>query len=304
MINKLLSGYFSILKGEKKAKFLRADIDSLIKETEKMMRSCELCERRCGVNRIKGERGYCGVELKHPREMLVSSEFLHYGEEYFFVPSHTIFFMGCNFRCVYCQNWPISQWYESYERITPNAMAKLIARRHREGAKNVNFVGGEPTPYLLGILETLEELKKMGVNTPVIWNSNFYLTEKTMKILNEVIDVFLPDFKYGNDECARRLSSVENYFGTVTRNLKMAEGEIVVRHLVLPGHVECCTLPVLEWLAKHVKERVIVNIMDQYTPHYMVLNTAEYSELARGVTREEFDNVVNKARELGLCVIT
>jgi putative pyruvate formate lyase activating enzyme len=124
-----------------------------------------------------------------------------------------------------------------------------------------------------------------------------------MKILNKVVDVFLPDFKYGNDRCAYRLSDVENYFKIITRNLKLIDGEIVIRHLILSNHIECCSFPILEWLAENLKDKVIINIMDQYTPHYRVLEKDDYQELTRKITKIEFERVLNKARELGLNVI-
>lgn len=291
----MLKKYFEILKNKAKARFLSADLDAMIEEAKKIVKSCSLCERHCGIDRSK-ELGFC----KAPNKILISSEFLHYGEEYFFVPSHTIFFMGCNFRCAYCQNWTISNWFEQGFEATPKELALIIKMRKREGSKNVNFVGGEPTPYLLFILKILDFLKKDNVNIPIVWNSNFYMSKKTMNILNKVIDVYLPDFKYGNDACAKKLSSVDRYWETVTRNLLLSEGEICIRHLVLPNHIKCCSFPVLEWIAKNIGERAIINIMDQYHPCF---KANEYEEINRRLTSEEFEKVTNYARRLGLNLI-
>jgi len=268
-------------------------LDLKIILTKEMLKSCELCERKCKVNRLKGEKGECKVG----NVCLISSEFIHMGEEAYISPSHTIFFMGCNFHCQYCQNWSISQWFEKGYPVTPKELARLIEmRRVEEGSRNVNFVGGEPTPNLLPILETLKLCK---INLPVVWNSNFYMSEKTMKILDGIVDLYLPDFKYGNNECALRLSKVQKYFEVVSRNHLLAtkQTEVSIRHLILPSHVECCSKPVLEWIAENIKEKCIVNLMDQYRPEYKAM---EFIDLKRRIAREEFKEVVNYAKKLEL----
>jgi len=251
-------------------------LDLKIKLTEEIMKSCELCERKCHVNRMEDERGVCRVG----KECLISSEFMHMGEENHIVPSHTIFFMGCTLHCQFCQNWSISQWFESGYEISPKELALRIERRRKEGSRNVNWVGGEPTPSLLCILKTL---KFCEVNIPVIWNSNFYMSEKTMRILDGIVDMHLSDFKYGNNECGLRLSKVPKYFDVCSRNHSIAtkNTEITVRHLVIPNHVECCTKPVLKWIADNIREKSIVNIMDQYRPEY---KAHEYPDINRSVS--------------------
>ena len=267
-------------------------LDLKIILTEEMMKSCELCERNCRVNRAKRKVGECKVG----DECLVSSEFIHMGEEPFISPSHTIFFMGCNFHCQYCQNFTISQWYEDGFKTEPKVLARLIEKRREDGSRNVNFVGGEPTPSLIFILQALKFCK---ANIPVVWNSNFYMSEKTMKILDGLVDLYLPDFKYGNDECALRLSKVPNYFEVCSRNHLIAsnQAELAIRHLLLPNHFECCTKPILEWISKNIKDRYIVNIMDQYRPAFMA---KEHIDINRGVTEEELEEAVNYAKKLNL----
>jgi len=271
-------------------------LDLKIELVKEIMKFCELCERKCGVNRLKGEKGVCKVG----NECLISSEFMHMGEEPHITPSHTIFFMGCTFQCQYCQNYTISQWYEHGDKITSEELAAIIEMRREEGARNVNFVGGEPTPSLLWILEALKICK---ANVPTLWNSNFYMSEKTMKILDGVIDMHLSDFKYGNNECGLRLSKVRKYFDVCARNHKLASRttEITLRHLILPNHIECCTKPVLKWVAENIREKCIVNIMDQYTPHW---KAHEYPEISRRITNEEFEEAVNYAKALGINFIT
>ena len=271
-------------------------LDLKIKLTEEIMKSCELCERKCHVNRMKNERGVCKVG----KECSISSEFMHLGEESHIVPSHTIFFMGCTLNCQYCQNWSISQWFESGYEIEPEKLALRIETKRKEGARNLNLVGGEPTPSLLCILKTLNSCQ---VNTPVIWNSNFYMSEKTMKILDGIVDMHLSDLKYGNDECGLRLSKVPNYFNVCSRNHLIASKNtgITIRHLVLPNHVECCTKPVFKWIADNIRDKAIVNIMAQYRPDY---KANEYPDINRRVNKQEMDKAINYAKNLNLNFIT
>lgn len=248
------------------------------------------------MNKTRGKIGVCKVG----NECLIASEFVHMGEEAHISPSHTFFFMGCPFKCVFCQNWSISQWGERGKPITSRELARLMERRRKEGARNANFVGGEPTPYLPWILETLKRCK---VSTPIIWNSDMYMTEETMKILDGIVDMYLSDFKYGNDECALRLSKVKKFFETCSRNHSLAAktSEITIRHLVLPNHVKCCTKPVLKWIADHIREKAIVNVMSQYRPEY---KAHEYSDINRRVTQKEMKEAINFVRRLKLNFIT
>ena len=141
------------------------------------------------------------------------------------------------------------------------------------------------------LLCILEALKYCNINVPTLWNSNFFMSEKTMKILDGVVDVYLSDFKYGNDSCARRLTKVKKYWDVVTRNhiIAVKQGEVTIRHLVLPNHIECCSFPILEWVAKNIKDKCIVNIMDQYYPCFKAI---EYPEINRGLTRGEYQSVL------------
>ncbi|WP_175059012.1 radical SAM protein [Thermococcus sp. 2319x1] len=265
------------------------DLKSLI--AHRMLESCELCEFKCHANRFE-EIGYCRV-----KESLVASDFLHIGEEPELVPSYTVFFSGCNFRCVFCQNWDISQ-YRVGLRYSPKEMAVKIAVAYAEGAKNVNFVGGEPTPNLPFILETLKYVK---VPIPVVWNSNMYMSEKSMKLLDGVVDVYLGDFKWGNDEDALKYSKAPRYWETVTRNFLLAKkhyrAEFLIRHLVMPGHLECCTRPILEWISENLGKNVRVNVMFQYRPEY---RAHEYPGIDRRLTNDEMFKAAELVKEFGL----
>lgn len=272
-------------------------LDVKIELAERQLRRCMLCERRCGVDRTS-RRGACLLDHR----ARVASFFHHLGEEAPLVPSGTIFFAGCNFRCVFCQNWDISQNPEEGVDVTAEALAAIQVRLREEGARNINWVGGEPTPNIPHILKSLRVLAKRGVNAPQLWNSNMYLTSEGLSLILHVMDIWLPDFKYGNDTCALRYSVAPRYWEVATRNFKVIceRGEdIIVRHLVLPGHVDCCTKPVLKWLAENCRH-ALVNIMDQYRPEYLVLKMDRYRDIRRRVAEKEMEAAYNYADELGL----
>jgi putative pyruvate formate lyase activating enzyme len=174
-------------------------------------------------------------------------------------------------------------------------MADIIDKRRKEGSLNVNFVGGDPNPHLLYILKTISLISE---NVPVIWNSNFYMSLEAMQLLDGVVDLYLSDFKYGNNECAMRLSGIPDYWDVVTRNHKLAwkSGDMIIRHLLLPNHLECCTLPILDWIYENLGRKAVVNIMAQYRPLY---EASKYPDISRFLYRDEYLKAVNYARDLG-----
>ncbi|BAA30212.1 radical SAM protein [Pyrococcus horikoshii] len=265
-------------------------LDLKAKIADKILERCTLCEIKCRVNRKKSP-GYCRV-----KESLVASDFLHYGEEPELVPSYTVFFSGCNFRCVFCQNWDISQFRIGVEYL-PEYMAIKIEKAFQLGARNVNFVGGEPTPNLPFILETLRYVR---VPIPIVWNSNMYMSEEAMKLLDGVVDIYLGDFKYGNDRCAMKYSKVPRYWEVVTRNFLLAKehfrAEFLIRHLVMPNHLDCCTKPILRWIAENLGREIRVNVMFQYRPEYKAI---EYDEIARTLTLDEMREAEKITKKLG-----
>lgn len=314
----MLDHYHAILKGhppryiETRAQLITADITSptaalwaaheqkapgttsllevKIELANRMFTHCTFCERRCGVNRAQ-EVGEC-----HVQEPKIASEFAHYGEESVLVPSHTIFFSGCNFHCIYCQNWDISQVKPRVGRwIPPKKLAKIIEVKH---LKNMNFVGGDPTPNLNYILQVLQWCN---APIPVVWNSNMYVTEKSMQLLDGVVDVYLTDFKYGNNACGEELSDVKDYFTIVSRNhvLAEAQAELIIRHLVLPNHLECCTYRVLQWISETLADPA-VNVMFQYRPEY---NAMENAKIDRFLTYEEHKRALDIAKEFSINLI-
>lgn len=271
-------------------------LDLKVELANRILSDCHFCERRCGADRTHDEQGWC----KLGSESRVSSAFLHTGEEAPLVPSGTIFFSSCCFGCVFCQNEDISTNPNAGQVVRPEQLASIAAGLFRDGALNINYVGGDPIPNTHTILTSFLH---QTANVTQLWNSNLYCSVETMRLLTDVIDVWLPDFKYGNDACAQRLSGVKNYFEVVSRNHAKAYefGEVIVRHLVMPNHVDCCTIPILEWIANNMPN-CMVNIMGQYRPEHKVRRDRErFADIARPVNRDEMNTAFSKADELGIC---
>jgi putative pyruvate formate lyase activating enzyme len=267
-------------------------LDLKIEIANRILENCHFCTRGCGANRLKGELGYCECGS----QISVSSMFQHLGEEPELVPSGTVFTVGCTIRCLHCQNWTISQRFEDGETYTPRRLALAVERLRKDGCRNANLVGGEPTPWLQQWLQTF---KQVNVNVPVVWNSNSYYSEETAKLLAEFADVYLLDFKYGSNKCAERISDAPNYWGACTRNHLYGNenGELIIRVLVLPQHLECCTRVVLNWIAENLGENTRTNLMFQYRPEW---RAHEIPELRRRLTGAEMRRAVELAKEAGL----
>jgi putative pyruvate formate lyase activating enzyme len=277
----------------------RSFLDVKAELLHRMLTHCTFCEWRCGVDRAKGGRkGACQMDST----TRVSTWFHHFGEEPPLVGaggSGTVFFAGCVFRCVFCQNWDISQSPLNGEEVDGGGLAAIMETLREEGAENINLVGGEPTPNLHTIVDGMRSLR---VSVPMLWNSDMYLTKEAMDILTDLIDIWLPDFKYGNDGCALRLSKVMRYMEATTRNHRLAQanGDMIVRHLVLPNHFDCCTRPALEWVAENCP-RALVNVMGQYRPEYRVREEPErYRDIGRGLSWAEMARAQQCAEQLGL----
>jgi len=270
----------------------RSYLDLKVEIAKRLLRACCFCERRCGVNRAEGELGYC----RCGEMFLLSSAFHHIGEEPELVPSGTVFSIGCNLTCLHCQNWTISQHMEPGEPLTPRELAAVVTKLRREGCRNCNMVGGSPTPWLHAWLEAF---KYVEVNVPTVWNSNSYYSVEAAKLLRGFIDVYLLDFKYGSDECAVRISNAPNYVEVCRRNhlIALESGELIIRILLLPEHIECCGKPILKWIRENLGDWVRVNIMDQYRPHW---RAHEVPELRRRLRHEEYVEAVKYAKSIGL----
>ncbi len=304
----------------------------------RMMGHCTFCRWKCRVDRRTGAKhGTCQLQA----DSRVSAYFAHRGEELIFRGTHgsgTVFFTSCNMRCVYCQNSDISHDKENGIPAGPREVAAMAWQLRKEGCHNINWVGGEPTVHLHTIVEAIRALASppnledlvyaqsvhagvmrlrgrsaaAGVyegefNAPMLWNSNFFMSEETMRILRPLVDIWLPDLKFGNDRCAIALARTPWYWETVTRNHKAVYDwgeDVVIRHLVMPGHVECCTKPVLDWIAANMP-RALVNVMDQYRPEYACDRFSpayddRYGALSRRPAAEEILAAYAHAEELGL----
>ncbi len=266
--------------------------DLKIEIASRILENCHFCTRGCGLNRLAGELGHC----KCGTQITVSTMFQHMGEEPELVPSGTIFTLGCTLCCLHCQNWTISQWYKNGEIYSPERLARDVEHLRRSGCRNANLVGGEPTPWLQQWLETF---KHVNVNVPVVWNSNSYYSEETAKLLAGFADVYLLDFKYGSNQCATRISNAPNYWEACTRNHLYGKkyGELIIRVLILPEHLECCTKPILNWIAKKLGTWVRTNVMFQYRPEW---RAKEIPELRRRLTESEMERAIKLAQEAGL----
>lgn len=255
------------------------------------MSSCCLCERRCGVDRLGGATGFCGVgaESYYFFEQVLS------GEEPPLIPSHEVFFSGCNLRCSFCYSHEALLDPQRGTAGKPDELAHLIDSRRAEGAANLNVIGGEPTIHLASLLETLKLLTNP---TPLVWNSNFYMSAETMRLLADVVDLYLGDFRFGNNRCASQLAGAGDYVEVAQRNFVVAasQGDLIIRHLILPGHVECCFRPIAEWTAEHLPG-VPFNLMFQYTPFFRALDDPA---LCRSISTDEEAEAKRVAKSLGL----
>jgi len=199
--------YFATGEQKETAVTTASLLDLKIEIAQRMCGYCHFCERRCYTNRAE-RPGFCGVLRSK-----YSSEFLHYGEERELVSSHTIFFTGCTFKCAFCQNWDIARHADAGAIADADALARRIYARSIAGARNVTWVEGDPTPHIGTILKTMRALADLKqetevdarfLNVPMVFNSNTYYSAEAAKLLDGVIDVYLSDFKYGNDRCAKR----------------------------------------------------------------------------------------------------
>lgn len=267
-------------------------LDLKIQIANRVLKDCHFCARGCRVNRVEGKLGFC----KCGSRVAVSSIFAHMGEEPELVPSGTIFTMGCTMRCKHCQNWTISQWEENEVFYDTRELADEVEKLRSSGCRNINLVGGEPTPWLK---QWLDVFNNVSVNVPIVWNSNTYYSEDTAKLLAGFADVYLLDFKYGPGNCAERISDAIDYWRVCTNNHNEAKrfGEIIVRVLVLPGHLDCCTKPILNWIADNLGVETRVNVMFQYRPEW---RAHEVPELRRGLTQAEKDQAARLAKEAKL----
>lgn len=241
-------------------------LDVKLELARRLLAPCTLCALECRVDRTRGPAGACGLGPSVGRYL----DFVHAGEEPEISPTQAILLSGCSYRCSYCSDW--EQVVEPLRAPATAAkdLARSIEQRRAQGVASLSWIGGEPIVNLPGILEALVETR---VSVPVVWNSNMHAGAETLDLLEGVADAWVADLKHGNDACAQEVARAPRYLEVVLAAIERASREAftIVRHLVLPGHVECCTIPVLERLRGL---NVRVNLMEQYRPNANVRGTA------------------------------
>ena len=273
-----------------------------------MLSQCRLCPRECGVDRLRGERGFCRAGA----EPIVASWNVHPWEE---PPisgtrgSGTIFFSGCTGRCLFCQNYPISQLGVG-NTVSVQQLAEMMLELQDRGCHNINLV--TPTHFVPQILAALELAIEGGLRLPLVYNTSGYERVETLQLLDGVVDIYLPDAKYADDETARRLSGFVRYVEANRAALRemfrqvgdelVLDGEgiarrgLIVRHLVLPEGL-AGTPEVLRWIAENLSPRVHVSLMDQYFPAHKAVG---HPVLGRKITAEEYAEALRAFEEAGL----
>lgn len=272
-----------------------------------LMEKCRLCPRRCEVNRLKGQRGVCRTG-KLPE---VASYGPHFGEEEPLVGrggSGTVFFAHCNLRCVFCQNYDISQLGRGVETDV-DGLVEIMLELEERGCHNINFV--TPSHVAAHVADAVMRARHRGLGVPVVYNTSAYDSVETLRLLEGLIDIYMPDFKYWKPETALRYSVAPDYPDVARRAVKemhrqvgdlvldssgVAKRGLLVRHLVMPGLVEE-TKQILKFLREEISENTYVNIMAQYRPLYRAVN---YREIARMITAGEYREAVEFARKIGL----
>jgi putative pyruvate formate lyase activating enzyme len=232
-------------------------------------RHCLLCEHACGVDRTAGQRGPC----KAGAEARVFRHRIEWGEELELIPSHLFYVSGCDLRCAFCIAEANAFNPHAGELLTPQFFQRAVAWGSGQQVRTLQWVGGEPTIHLPAILSAMEQCPSL---PPVVWKSDFYGTPAAFDLLHGVVDTYVADFKFGNDACAQRIASVDNYLAVVTRNLLLAAGQtnLIVRHLILPGHRDCCFRPIVSWMAAHLPQAKF-SLRDGYLPKWRAGQLAE-----------------------------
>jgi putative pyruvate formate lyase activating enzyme len=304
----------------------KKELKNRIEKLFKILKNCEICPRKCHVNRLKGEKGYCQLGYLP----VVSAYHPHFGEEAPLVGKYgsgTIFMTSCNLSCVFCQNYEISQLRIGKE-VSFEELAEMMIELQNLGCHNINFV--TPTPQVPAILKSLEIAIEKGLKIPLVYNTSSYDSLEVLKLIDGIFDIYLPDAKYSDNKIAQRYSNAPNYFeimksaikemhrqvgDLIISNLKSQNSKpklksqnfdnipeevalrgLIVRHLVLPNNL-AGSEKIFEFIANEVSKNTFLNIMDQYWPAY---KAHQYPELSRRITKEEFEDAINLAKKFGL----
>lgn len=287
----------------------RADglLDQKIAELETLTSPCVLCPRQCRVNRTVGETGYC----KAPYDLSVSSAFAHFGEEAPLIGTHgsgTIFLAHCNLKCAFCQNYDISIHGEGTP-CSHEGLAGIMVALQERGCHNINLV--TPTHYVPQIVKALSVAIDRGLSVPIVYNCGGYESLDVIRLLDGIVDIYMPDIKFLDSELSKRFCRAEDYPDVVKPVIKemqkqvgdleldpsgVAQRGLLIRHLVMPSCGED-TKTILRFIEDEVSENAFVNIMAQYHPCH---NAEAYPEIARRITSSEYHEAIEYAQALGL----
>ncbi len=285
------------------------ELEERVEKAKELLKECRVCPRDCKVNRLENEKGFC----KTGKNVFVASYFPHKGEEFpirGYNGSGTVFFSYCNLGCVYCQNYDISQLGEGKE-VSPEHLAAIMLYLQEEGCHNINWV--TPSHIVPQLLEALYIAAQKDLKIPIVYNTSSYDSLESLKLLDGVVDIYLADLKYLNEEYGRKYSKVKNYPEVAKKAIKemhkqvgdlktdengIAYKGLLVRHLVLPNDIST-TKEVLDFL-KSVSPNMYVNVMPQYHPYYKAF---DYPELSRRITTKEFFDALDYAEKLGLNIV-
>jgi putative pyruvate formate lyase activating enzyme len=289
------------------ALYEKGELQRRVEVLGKILASCCLCPRACQVNRLAGERGYCLAGA----EVMISSASPHFGEELPLVGSHgsgTIFLTHCNLKCVFCQNYDISHLGEG-KRISCSELAQLMIGLQLQGCHNINFV--TPTHYVPQIVAALPRAIELGLKVPLVYNCGVYESLEVIKLLDGIIDIYMPDTKFAREWEAASYCNAPDYprvLQEVLLEMHRQVGDlmldergiayrgILIRHLVMP-HGVAGTREIIAFIARRVSANSYVNIMDQYRPLY---RAGEYPEIDRLITSQEYREAIEMAKDAGL----
>ncbi len=278
-----------------------------IEVAKALLKNCQVCPQSCSVNRLAGETGKC----RTPRAAIVSSYGPHFGEEAPLVGKHgsgTIFFTNCNLKCLFCQNYNISQLGDGTE-VSKEELAKMMLDLQSQGCHNINFVS--PTHVVPQILEALEIAVIQGLRLPLVYNSGGYDSVKTLELLDGIVDIYMPDMKYSDEKTAEALSSINNYPCINQAALKEMHRQVgdlqtdkdgiairglLIRHLVLP-HRLAGTREIMRFISEDISRNSYVNVMAQYHPCYKAF---QMPQLARPLSKQEFLEAIEMATSAGI----
>ena len=284
------------------------ELEDRANKLQALLSECKICPNECNVNRADGEEGtYC----HSTNEIVVSSFAPHFGEEpplVGFGGSGTIFFANCNLSCVFCQNYDISQLGHG-STVSIEQLSEFMITLQNRGCHNINLVS--PTHFVPQIISALVIAVKKGLEIPIVYNCGGYESVETLKLLENIVDIYMPDIKYSDNQTAAQLSGIKIYWDVVQSAVKemhrqvgdlhinrrgIAKRGLLVRHLVLPNDL-AGSEKVIDFIADEISKDTYINIMDQYYPAY---NSNRFDELNRRITTEEYERVIEYAKKKGL----